>query len=107
MEAVGTGKLQLFAMMMWETVILVMIGSLLGYLLGAAVSLHYAGVGINISDFSEAFTFIYMDPVVHPILTVNSAAKIIGVTLAAALLAGLYPAWRATRLNPVSAMREV
>ena len=107
MESVGTGKLQLFAMMMWETVILVMIGGLLGYLLGAAVSLHYASTGINISDFAEAFTFMYMDPVVHPILTMNSAAKIIGVTLSAALLAGLYPAWRATRLNPVSAMREV
>jgi len=107
MEAIGTGKRELFLMLLIETVLLVATGGLLGYLFGAAISLALAGPGIDISAFADAFAFFYMDPVCHPLLTLKSGVKIVGITLIAALIAGLYPAWKATRLNPVAAMREV
>jgi ABC-type lipoprotein release transport system permease subunit len=46
-----------------------------------------------------------MDPVIHPKLTQGSALKILGATLIAALLAGLYPAWKATHLSLSHALR--
>jgi len=107
MEALGTRKVQLFAMMLVEGVILVMAGGGTGYVLGAGVALYFARDGIDLSGFADAFTFMYMSPVVTPVISPASAVKIIGVTLVAALLASVYPAWKATRLNPVEAMREI
>jgi ABC-type lipoprotein release transport system permease subunit len=43
--------------------------------------------------------------VIHPELTQSSALRILGATLVSALLAGIYPAWKATRLRLHLALR--
>ena len=107
MEALGTTKSQLFAMVLWESVALVMAGGMAGYALGATAALYFGRVGIDLSAFSDAFTFLYMSPVVRPRLGFGAAVVIFATTLAAALAAGVYPAWRATRLDPVASMRQL
>jgi ABC-type lipoprotein release transport system permease subunit len=105
MEALGTRKVQLFTMVLWESMLLVMSGCTAGYLLGALVTLYFRRQGIDLSSFAEAFTFVYLNPVLHPLLTWRTAIRIIAMTFIAALLAALYPAWRATRLQPVETIR--
>lgn len=107
MEALGTRKRQLFTMMLWESLILVVFGGSLGYACGAAAALHFGETGIDLSGFADAVTFVYMNPVLHPVVTVKSSLTILATALVTAIVAGFYPAWRATRLNPVEAMREL
>jgi ABC-type lipoprotein release transport system permease subunit len=97
--AIGTGRLQLFMMLLLEAVMLIFTGALLGYLAGSLLVYSLAENGINLTRFANAFEFFYMDPIIHPQLTQGSAIKILGATLVAALLAGIYPAWKATRLS--------
>jgi ABC-type lipoprotein release transport system permease subunit len=103
--AIGTTSSQVFIMLLFEAVMLIFIGAMLGYTLGSLFVYWLAGTGIDLTGFANAFEFFYMDPVIHPQLTQSSAIKILGATLVAALLAGLYPAWRATHLSLSQALR--
>ncbi|MCB1735315.1 MAG: ABC transporter permease [Gammaproteobacteria bacterium] len=104
MEALGTRRGQLFALVSTEAAILVVAGGFGGWLLGA-LAVASSGAGIDFSTVSGAFRFFFMDPVIRPELTGWMAFKV-GLALAvSALLGGLYPAWVAARLDPVEAMR--
>lgn len=103
--AIGTMRFQIFAMLLLEAVLLIFFGASLGYLAGSLLVYSIADTGIDLTGYANAFQFFYMDPVIHPELTSASAVRILGTTLAAALLAGIYPAWKATRLKVSRALR--
>ncbi|MDQ7000816.1 MAG: ABC transporter permease [Mariprofundus sp.] len=107
MSALGVTPPQVFAMVVWETVILVFIGGLSGFMIGGGLSLWYGEYGIDLSQFAIAFSFMYMDPVIHPLLQADSVLRILGAALFGAIIAGLIPAWKASRLEPASALREL
>jgi len=107
MSALGVTPTQVFAMVVWETVILVFIGGLSGFMIGGGLSLWYGEYGIDLSQFAIAFSFMYMDPVIHPLLQADSVLRILGAALFGAIIAGLIPAWKASRLEPASALREL
>ncbi len=105
MIAIGTRKSQIFFMLLIEAVMLILLGGALGYGVGGLLVLHLSDGGIDLSYFANAFKFFYMDPVILPLLTLDSATRILGTTLIAALLAGLYPAWRATKIEISQSLR--
>jgi len=107
MAALGTGQRQLFVMVVCETLLLVAMGSALGFVFGAGFSLYFGQYGLDLSQYATAFSFMYMSPIVYPELTFNGCARILIAAMFGAILAGLYPAWKASRLNPAAAMREV
>ncbi|MCU7797397.1 MAG: FtsX-like permease family protein [Candidatus Thiodiazotropha sp. (ex Myrtea spinifera)] len=103
--AIGTTRFQIFSMLLLEAVLLIFIGASLGYLAGSLLVYSLSGSGIDLSGYANAFQFFYMNPVIYPDLTTDSAIRILGTTLVAALLAGVYPAWKATRLSLSQALR--
>jgi ABC-type lipoprotein release transport system permease subunit len=105
MVALGTRRHQVFFMLLYEAVFLILLGGAVGYIAGGGVIEAFSAAGIDLSGFSNAFQFFYMNPVIRPELTFDSALRILGTTLVSACLAGVYPAWKATRLSVSQSLR--
>lgn len=105
--AVGMNKARIFFMIVLETLILSAIGLPLGLLFGHLTILYLGRYGIDLSAFSESLQqygmsdqlYFNLDPVVYWQIPVG--------ILITALLAAIYPAWKAIRLRPVEAIRKI
>jgi putative ABC transport system permease protein len=89
-KAVGARRRDILLQFLIETVLLALIGGFLGVLLGI-------GVAFLISTLAGgAF---------RAIVTPEAILLAVGISSAVGLAAGLYPAWRAARLDPIVALR--
>jgi ABC-type lipoprotein release transport system permease subunit len=62
--------------------------------------------GIDLTTFSDALEFFHMSPVIHPALTTETELRMLATTLVTALLAGIYPAVKAARLDAADTLRR-
>jgi len=87
-KAIGATKADINSQFLLEAVMLTFLGGLVGILIGWLASLaitNFAGIKTNVSLFSVILAF--------------------GVSTAIGLIFGYYPARRASRLNPIEALR--
>ncbi len=90
--AVGESKGQVFRSLIWEAVVLGLVGSLIGVLLGGAVSLYFGYKGFDMAAYSQNST-IMADNIIYPALSLKACltAFVPGIlsTVLGAALAGL------------------
>lgn len=107
MMALGTSPGAVLRMVVYETIALLILASLVGYGAGIAAVLYFARVGIDFSGFFQGYSAIPgLTGVVYPELMRESVIPPGIVLLIAGLLVSLYPAARAARLDPVRAIRH-
>ena len=88
-KAIGAKRRDILAQFLIEAMTLSLLGGVLGIIIGT-------GGAIAIGKLVENF-----NPVVAP----ASVMMAVGFSVAVGLFFGLYPAWRASRLNPIEALR--
>jgi putative ABC transport system permease protein len=105
--SVGMARWRIFVMIVLETVMLSTTGGLLGIFLGMLVVWRLSLTGIDLSIWSTGLTEMGFSPIVYPewdaLLILNIALMVIS----ASILASLYPAWKALKLNPSEAVRVI
>ncbi len=108
LRALGLNRRSVGGMVMVEGVILTLASGLAGMLLGLGLSVGVFGDGVDISflfggDLSFAGSVV--DPVIQPAVLVSDVVAILSIVIAIGLLATMYPAWHATRIEPAEAMK--
>ena len=103
--ALGMRPGPVFAMVLAETVLLSVGGALSGVVL-AALSVAVLGrTGIDLSFVSSGLAAFGFGQVVHPVLPVARYPWVVLLVVVTAMVASIYPGWKAVRLDPARAIR--
>ncbi len=110
MMAVGLSPKTLFRLVMVESFWMAIVGLLLGILITAPWYYYLYHTGIDFSgSFGSDFSYggVLVDPVFKARLFKESIMAILSGVFLLALLAGIYPAWRAGRVLPVESLKTI
>lgn len=104
--AVGMNKFRIFKMIMTETILLSFTGGIVGVTLGAALISIFGNVGIDLSSYGEGFEAIGYASVIYPKVSVDYYFGVTALVVITGIIASIYPARKALKLNPAEAVRS-
>jgi ABC-type lipoprotein release transport system permease subunit len=111
MMAIGWERGQIFALVMWESLWLALVGLVAAAVVTAGPYFYLHAHGVDISGALGKDTLeiagVGIAPILHVGIFPQNAALIVSFAIAATLLSGLYPAWRAGRVVPVETIKLV
>ena len=93
-KAVGARSSDILNQFLLEAVIITLIGGFLGIVLGYAVAFGFS-YALKFFGFSISFA-----------VTLNSILIAVGFSMATGIIFGFYPAWKASKLSPMEALRK-
>lgn len=107
MTALGLNRFKMFLLVLTETVLLTLAGTPIGLLIGWLGCNYYQQRGLDLSgmgkDLMSSFGY---STVVYPEFPVDKLAGVLMIVAGTAVIACLFPAMKALRLQPVDALRR-
>ena len=103
--AVGMKRSRVFLMIMMETISLSFIGGIVGLILAIIFIQYFGSVGINLSAFTEGLSQWSLGTRLYTSLPFSFYPPLALMILATAIIGALYPALKAIKLKPASAIR--
>ncbi len=105
MQALGMRPGLILAQLLLESLYLLCLGLLAGNVLAVA-SIKPLEAGIDVSGVAEGMAMMGMGTTLYPALSAWDMAMSTVVVVVLGLLASILPAWRAARLDPVTALNK-
>ena len=105
--AIGMTRRRIFLMILYETIFLALVGAVVGELM-SVICIHYFGkTGIDLSKYAEGMEAVGYSAMTYPMLEPYRYVQITVLVLVTAILASIYPALKALRLQPAEAIRTL
>lgn len=108
MMALGTPAKAVLTTLLTEALFLGVAAAIVGVIVGGAVIFYHSKVGFDITLFvGKGYSIgdFKMSLLLYPVMNWIGAAKATLSLIVVIVLSGVYPAWRASRLNPADAIR--
>ncbi|MBU42744.1 MAG: hypothetical protein CMN76_05960 [Spirochaetaceae bacterium] len=103
--AIGTRKGFIVVSIILESVILAMAGAITGFVIGGGLVVSLSITGIPLGSFAGGVEMIgSMSTIVYPRITMDDIALGFYVAIGMSILASIYPAYKATHIQPVEAI---
>jgi ABC-type antimicrobial peptide transport system permease subunit len=104
--AVGMSRKRVFSMIILESVLLCLTGASAGMAVGAVVIGVFSRKGIDLTAYAQqGLEAMGFSAVMYPSLTWDFYLMVGALVIITGLLASVYPAWKALKLNPADALR--
>lgn len=103
--AVGMKRRKVFAMIILETIVLSFVGGAIGMILASLTIAYFNFAGIDLSAFAIGLSEFGMESILHPTLPLYFYVSITIMILFTAIFSAIYPAIKAIRLKPATAIR--
>ncbi|MCK4919871.1 MAG: ABC transporter permease [Bacteroidales bacterium] len=104
--AVGMNKRRVFSMIMLETVFLSLTGGVLGLVLGTGFSEFFETHGLDLSGlYKEGLEAMGYDTIVYTNILPEMIITVTLMVIMTGIIASIYPARKALKLNPAEAIR--
>jgi len=105
--ALGTRPRQVIATVAWESVFLGLLGIAFGLAIGLGLTFYFQRFGIDLTVVAGALNSFYMDSVIYPRFSPSYICVTTVLVLIISIIASIYPAWHASRLKPIEAIRSM
>ena len=106
LKAVGMSRKRIFRMIMLETVFLALVGSVIGMALSYGLIVWTGNTGLDLSAlYQEGFEAIGFSSILYPIIEPGAFFQLTIMVVLTGVLASIYPARKALKLNPSEALR--
>lgn len=107
LTALGVTPGGIVSLVLTESLLLGLFAALTGSLAAFGACAYLGRYGIDLAHFTSANQYFVAGSVLKAVLTPGDLWLANVITLATAVMAGIYPAWKAARLNPVKALSHV
>lgn len=104
--AIGMNKRRVFSMILWETVFLSFVGALLGIIIAALSLAYFASAGLDLSLFGQGMNSLGFNTIIYPAVTFDFYVTVAILVFITAIIASIFPARQALKLQPANAVRE-
>jgi len=106
MKAIGVSPWQIVRLVYAEALIQTLLASMIGLILGAALTWYLQSYGLDMSSLAEGMSFagVALDPVWYAVISLHSLFMPIVFLFVMAVIAVIYPAAKVALLPPIKAI---
>ncbi|MFH0735475.1 MAG: FtsX-like permease family protein [bacterium] len=105
--SIGMKNSKLFFMIIMESFILGVIGTIIGTVVGLAVQMPLMHFGLNLSVFTKSLDSFGLGAIIYPTISIENTFITFLTIPIISIIGALYPAFKAIRLQPINALHYV